>query len=105
MYRFTAPTGTTAGDLRDLVTSAKSGIKLNNYVLIGATIDDGKVAFVITTDSAARDSGVSAAGVLKVMLPAVDGRGGGSAEMSQGGGSNVAGLDASLSAAAAGIES
>jgi len=105
VYRFTAPTGTTAGDLRDLVTSAKSGIKLNNYVLIGATIDDGKVAFVITTDSAARDSGVSAAGVLKVMLPAVDGRGGGSAEMSQGGGSNVAGLDASLSAAAAGIES
>ena len=105
MYRFTAPTGTTAGDLRDLVTSAKSGIKLNNYVLIGATIDDGKVAFVITTDSAARDSGVSAAGVLKVMLPAVDGRGGGSAEMSQGGGSNVAGLYASLSAAAAGIES
>ncbi|MEY4899834.1 MAG: hypothetical protein RI895_256 [Actinomycetota bacterium] len=105
VYRFTAPTGTTAGDLRDLVTSAKSGIKLNNYVLIGATIDDGKVAFVITTDSAARDSGVSAAGVLKVMLPAVDGRGGGSAEMSQGGGSNVAGLDASLSAVADGIES
>ena len=105
LYRFTAPAGTTAGDLRDLVTSAKSGIKLNNYVLIGATIDDGKVAFVITTDSAARDSGVSAAGVLKVMLPAVDGRGGGSAEMSQGGGANVAGLDASLSAAAAGIES
>ena len=105
LYRFTAPAGTTAGDLRDLVTSAKSGIKLNNYVLVGATIDDGKVAFVITTDSAARDSGVSAAGVLKVMLPAVDGRGGGSAEMSQGGGANVAGLDASLSAAAAGIES
>jgi len=105
VYRFTAPTGTTAGDLRDLVTSAKSGIKLNNYVLIGATIDDGKVAFVITTDSAARDSGVSAASVLKAILPAVDGRGGGSAEMSQGGGSNVAGLDASLSAAAAGIES
>ncbi len=105
LYRFTAPAGTTAGDLRDLVTSAKSGIKLNNYVLIGATIDDGKVAFVITTDSAARDCGVSAAGVLKVMLPAVDGRGGGSAEMSQGGGANVAGLDASLSAAAAGIES
>ena len=105
LYRFTAPAGTTAGDLRDLVTSAKSGIKLNNYVLIGATIDDGKVAFVVTTDSAARDSGVSAAGVLKVMLPAVDGRGGGSAEMSQGGGANVAGLDASLSAAAAGIES
>lgn len=105
LYRFTAPTGTTASDLRDLVTTAKAGIKGNNYVLIGATIDDARVAFVITTDSAARDSGVSAANILKVMLPAVDGRGGGSAEMSQGGGANVAGLDAGLIAAAAGIES
>jgi alanyl-tRNA synthetase len=105
LYRFTAPTGTTAGDLRDLVTSAKSGIKMNNYVLIGATIDDAKVALVVTTDAAARDSGVSAASVLKIMLPAVDGRGGGSAEMAQGGGANLAGLDASLSAVAAGIES
>lgn len=105
LYRFTAPAGTTAAGLRDLVTSAKAGIKVNNYVLIGATIDDAKVAFVITTDAAARDSGVSAANILKVMLPAVNGRGGGSAEMSQGGGVNVAGLDAGLSAAAAGIES
>lgn len=105
LYRFTAPTGTTAGDLRDLVTSAKAGIKMNNYVLIGATIDDAKVALVVTTDAAARDSGVSAASVLKIMLPAVDGRGGGSAEMAQGGGANLAGLDASLSAVAAGIES
>lgn len=105
LYRFTAPPGTTASDLRDLVTGAKAGIKGNNYALIGATVDDAKVAFVITTDSAARDSGVSAASILKVMLPAVDGRGGGNAEMSQGGGANLAGLDASLSAAAAGIES
>lgn len=105
LYRFTAPTGTTAGDLRDLVTSAKAGIKVNNYVLIGATIDDAKVALVVTTDGAARDSGVSAANILKVMLPSLDGRGGGSAEMAQGGGANLAGIDASLSAAAAGIES
>lgn len=105
LYRFTAPTGTTAGDLRDLVTSAKAGIKVNNYVLIGATIDDAKVALVVTTDAAARDSGVSAANILKVMLPSLDGRGGGSAEMAQGGGANLAGIDASLSAAAAGIES
>jgi len=104
-YRFTAPAGTSATDLRDLVTTAKSSIKGNDYVLIGATIDDGKVAFVVTTDSAARESGVSAANVLKVMMPAVDGRGGGSAEMSQGGGVKVTGLDAALSAAIANKES
>jgi alanyl-tRNA synthetase len=98
-YRFTAPTGTSATDLRDLVSSAKASIKGNDYVLIGATIDDGKVAFVVTTDAAARDSGVSAANILKVMMSAVDGRGGGSAEMSQGGGAKVTGLDDALSAA------
>jgi alanyl-tRNA synthetase len=53
----------------------------------------------VTTDAAARDSGVSAANILKVMMPAVDGRGGGSAEMSQGGGAKVTGLDDALSAA------
>ena len=104
-YRFTAPAGTSATDLRDLVTTAKSSIKGNDYVLIGATIDDGKVAFVVTTDSAARESGVSAANILKVMMPAVDGRGGGSAEMSQGGGVKVTGLDAALSAAIASKDS
>jgi alanyl-tRNA synthetase len=39
------------------------------------------------------------------MMPAVDGRGGGSAEMSQGGGVKVTGLDAALSAAIANKES
>ena len=105
VYRFTAPDGTTAAALRDLVTSAKASVKLNNFVLVGATVDDGKIAFVVTTDSQARESGVSAAQVLKVMLPAVDGRGGGSAEMSQGGGAKVSGLDAALAAATTGIES
>ena len=104
-YRFTAPTGTSATDLRDLVSSAKASIKGNDYVLIGASIDDGKVAFVVTTDAAARDSGVSASNILKAMMPAVDGRGGGSAEMSQGGGANVAGLDAAFSAAISSKES
>ena len=103
LYRFIAPTGTSAGDLRDLVTSAKGNIVGNNFVLVGATISEGTVAFVVTTDSAARDSGASAAEVLKAMLPIVDGRGGGSAEMSQGGGSNAGALDAALVAAANGL--
>ena len=103
LYRFIAPAGTGAGELRDLVTSAKGNITSNNFVLVGATVSEGTVAFVVTTDSAARDFGVSAADVLKEMMPIVDGRGGGSSEMSQGGGTKVEAVDAALAAAATGI--
>jgi alanyl-tRNA synthetase len=88
-----------------LVSSAKGSIKATNFVLVGATIDDEKAAIVVTTDSAARDSGASAAAVLKVMLPALDGKGGGNAEMAQGGGSAIANLDAAFTAATGGISS
>jgi alanyl-tRNA synthetase len=87
LYRFTAPTGTAAGDL------------------VGATVEDDKVAVVVTTDAPARDAGASAANVLKAMLPALDGKGGGSPEMAQGGGSAVANLDTAFTAASNGISS
>ena len=103
LYRFTAPEGTGAGELRELVTNAKGSITSNNFVLVGATIDGDKVAFVVTTDSAARDSGASASDVLKAMMPSVDGRGGGSPEMAQGGGAKVAALNEALTAAATGL--
>ena len=103
LYRFTAPTGTSGNELRDLVMNAKSSIKANNYVLVAAALETDKVAFVVTTDAAARDSNISAANVLKAMLPAVSGRGGGSPEMSQGGGSDLQGLDAAFKAAINGL--
>jgi alanyl-tRNA synthetase len=39
------------------------------------------------------------------MLPALDGKGGGNAEMAQGGGSAIANLDAAFTAATSGISS
>jgi alanyl-tRNA synthetase len=105
LYRFTAPIGTSAGDLRDLVTNAKGSIKSSKFVLVGAAVEDDKVALVVTTDAPARDAGASAANVLKAMLSALDGKGGGSPEMAQGGGSGVSKLDAAFSAAANGISS
>jgi len=103
LYRFTAPTGTTAGDLRDLVSNAKGSIKTTNFVLVGVAVEDEKIAVVVTTDSAARDAGASAATVLKAMLPALDGKGGGSPEMAQGGGTGIANLDVSFTAATSGL--
>jgi alanyl-tRNA synthetase len=105
LYRFTAPAGTVAADLRDLVTNAKGSIKASNFVLVGATVEDEKVAIVVTTDAGARSSGASAAAVLKAMLPLLDGKGGGSPEMAQGGGSGVINLGAAFTAASSGISS
>jgi alanyl-tRNA synthetase len=105
LYRFIAPAGTEAGDLRDLVTNAKGSIKKSNFVLVGAAVDDDKVALVVATDSAARDSGASASAVLKAMLPAIDGKGGGSPEMAQGGGTGAGNIDTAFTSAANGLSS
>jgi alanyl-tRNA synthetase len=88
-----------------LVTNAKGSIKNSKFVLVGVTIEDDKIAVVVTTDSSARDSGASAASVLKAMLPVLDGKGGGNPEMAQGGGNGTANLDAAFVAAASGISS
>jgi alanyl-tRNA synthetase len=99
VYRFEAPSGTTAGELRDLITAAKSKVTTSGYVLVGATVDEGKAAVVVTTDSVARDAGVKAQEVLVKVLAHLDGRGGGNAEMAQGGGTNTAALPQAFSAA------
>lgn len=99
LYRFTAPIGTTASELRDLVTSAKSKISSTGFIVVATTLDQEKVAVVVATDSIARDSGASAQKVLQSMLPALDGRGGGNAEMAQGGGPNLEGVAIAFSAA------
>ncbi len=98
LYRFTAPVGTEANQLRDIVTSAKSKITTSGYVLVGAVVEEDKVSIVSATDSAARDLGASAQSILQIILPFIDGRGGGNAEMAQGGGTNVSGLDNALRA-------
>ena len=103
LYRFTAPSGTDASELRDIVTSAKSDLKTNNNVVVAACIQDDKVSIVVATDNAARDSAVSAQKVLARILSAIDGRGGGNAEMAQGAGSKVAGLDAALTSLSGGL--
>ena len=99
LYRFTAPAGTSANELRELVTSAKAKISQSAFVLVAVTLDQEKVAVVVTTDSAARNGGASAQSVLQSMLPVLEGRGGGNAEMAQGGGPNLEGVASAFIAA------
>jgi alanyl-tRNA synthetase len=103
LYRFTAPPGTTAAELRDLVTAAKGQMRAQGFVIVGAAAADGKASLVVTVDSAARDAGASASEVLAAALPAIAGRGGGSHDLAQGAGSDVAGLDAAMAAVVTGL--
>ena len=98
VYRFVAPSGTQASQLRDLVTSAKSLVKSTNNVLIGAVVEPEKVSVVVTIDSAAKSIGISSAKILAAMMPSLDGRGGGNPDMAQGGGTKISGLEEAFTA-------
>ncbi len=67
-------------------------------VLAVAGAGEGKVSVVVTVSEDLTASGISAQDVLAKMMTFVDGRGGGTASMAQGGGRNPAGLDAALAA-------
>ncbi len=69
-------------------------------VLLGAALG-GKAALVVSAGDAAVGRGVHAGEILKAMLPAVDGRGGGKPTLARGGGANEAGIAAALEAGVA----
>ena len=74
-------------------------------MVLGATIEDGKVALVAATNDLARARGISAAAVLKAALPAVGGRGGGKDDLAQGGGTESTGIEAAFADAIACVRS
>jgi alanyl-tRNA synthetase len=96
--------GMNAGDLRSLVGDirGKLGSEPGVVVLI-AEGDEGTVPFVVATNPAAQDAGLSANELIKQISSVVDGRGGGKADLAQGSGKNAAGIDAALAAVRAEI--
>ena len=96
VYRFVAPAGTESNQTRDLVMAAKNQVKTTNNVFVGVVVEDSKVSVVTAIDAAAKANGLNSNEILKVMMPKIDGRGGGNADMAQGGGVNPAGLTDAL---------
>jgi alanyl-tRNA synthetase len=101
--------GISAADLRSLVGDVKG--KLGSDPAVVALIaepgerSDGKsqgdgdsVPFVVAVNPAAQDLGLSANDLVKVLGAAVNGRGGGKADLAQGSGSGASNIDAALSA-------
>ncbi|MFL6287934.1 MAG: alanine--tRNA ligase [Actinomycetes bacterium] len=99
LYGFRAPDGLDGAALRDLAlsTRAKAGQEHQVAVVVLSVTDD-KVAAVATVNDTGQDSGLMARDLLAAALPAVAGRGGGKADVAQGGGSDPSGVDKALEA-------
>jgi alanyl-tRNA synthetase len=91
--------GETAGDLRNLVGDIRG--RLGSEPAVVALIaegDNGAVPYVVAANPAAVDLGLRANELVKEVNAALDGRGGGKAELAQGSGKNPAGIDVALAA-------
>ncbi|KUI36140.1 alanine--tRNA ligase [Mycobacterium sp. IS-1496] len=97
--------GMSAGDLRTLVGDIRG--KLGSDPAVVALIAEGEndtVPFVVAVNPAAQDLGLSANELVKQFGAAVNGRGGGKADLAQGSGKGAAGIDAALAALRAEID-
>jgi alanyl-tRNA synthetase len=100
IWTFIAPDGVDAAGLRELVIRGRERIHSSLAgAVIGAATNDGKVALVVATNEYGRAAGLSANDLLKAALQQVGGRGGGKADMAQGGGTDPSGTQAALQAA------
>jgi alanyl-tRNA synthetase len=91
--------GMTAADLRSLVGDIRG--KLGNDPAVVALIaegDAGSVPYAVATNSAAQDLGLRANDLVKQLATAVEGRGGGKADLAQGSGKDSSGIEAALDA-------
>ena len=91
--------GMTAADLRSLVGDIRG--KLGNDPAVVALIAEGEggsVPYAVAANPAAQDLGLRANDLVKQLAAAVDGRGGGKADLAQGSGKDPSGIDAALDA-------
>jgi alanyl-tRNA synthetase len=96
--------GMTAADLRSLVGDIRG--KLGNDPAVVALIAEGdkdSVPYAVAANPAAQHLGIRANDLVKQLAGAVDGRGGGKADLAQGSGKDSSGIDAALDAVRAEI--
>ena len=96
--------GMSAADLRSLVGDIRA--KLGTDPAVVALIAEGEndtVPYVVAVNPAAQDLGLRANDLVKNLGAAVNGRGGGKADLAQGSGKGSAGIDAALAAVRAEI--
>lgn len=104
IWTYRAPDGTSAADLRELALRGRSTARPDMGVgMLGAAVEDGRVALVSVVNDRARELGLTARALLDSALPAVEGRGGGKDDIAQGGGTRADGIDDAFAAAQAAV--
>jgi alanyl-tRNA synthetase len=88
-----------ADDLLTLCDEVRS--RRPDSVTVLASAVDGRVAAVVAAGDAAVGRGVKAGDVIKAMLPAIGGKGGGKPTLARGGGPDVGGIEAAVDAGVA----
>ncbi|HEX5018563.1 MAG TPA: alanine--tRNA ligase [Actinomycetes bacterium] len=106
LYAFRAPDGLDPGALRELalMTRNKAG-QANPAVVLALSASGDKVAAVAAVNDTGQSTGIAARDILAAALPAIGGRGGGKADVAQGGGTDASGIDKALDAARAAVAS
>jgi alanyl-tRNA synthetase len=93
-----APAGLGAAELRTLALDVRGRLSAAPGVVLLASESGGKVALVAALNGAALERGLSANDVLRAAAGPVGGRGGGKADVAQGGGTEPGGIPAALQA-------
>jgi alanyl-tRNA synthetase len=94
-----SPAGLGGGDLRTLALDVRGRLPGDRPALVLLASEfGGKVALVAALNPAALEAGLSANDVLRAAAAPVGGRGGGKADVAQGGGTDPAGIPAALQA-------
>ncbi len=94
--------GMTAADLRSLVGDIRGKLGSDPAVVALIAVNSGEegasVPYAVAANAAAQDLGIRANELIKQLAGAVDGRGGGKADLAQGSGKDPTGIDAALDA-------
>ncbi|MDO7866912.1 alanine--tRNA ligase [Nocardioides jiangxiensis] len=97
--------GAGGGDVRTLVTDVRARFAPSEAVVVVVLgVADGKVSVVAATNEVARDKGLSANDLLRAVSPHIGGKGGGKADMAQGGGTETGQVDAAVAAVVASVQ-
>ncbi|CAB4749720.1 unannotated protein [freshwater metagenome] len=89
--------GAGGGDVRTLALDVRSRLPQGEPgVVVVAGVSDGKVALVAATNELAQERGLAAGDLVRTLTPLLGGKGGGKADVAQGGGTDASRLDEAL---------
>jgi alanyl-tRNA synthetase len=93
-----APDGVPGNDLRVLASDVRGRLGARPGVVALFSANGDKLSFVVATTEAARADGLAAGKLVPAFAGSVGGRGGGKADLAQGGGTNPAGVPDAVAA-------